>query len=147
MSNSTKWIIMAIDFIITSFGSPKMTHYLNPMRHHGASIENNYCHQPPPIVTQFIGIYNHFRISPISQSLLLILAQTQYPLKVESSYNIVAWWIMITDSLASWFTIGFIWYASHTLLHLPWQTHLDDQDKPILTAKTSHPSNYEVLHY
>ena len=91
MSNSTKGIIMAIDFIITSFGSPKRTHYLNPMRHHGASIENNYCHQPPPIVTQFIGIYSHFRISPISQSLLLILAQTQYPLEVESSYSIVAW--------------------------------------------------------
>ena len=74
-----------------SFGSPKGIHYLNPMRYHGTSIEITYCHQPLSIMTQSIGIYNYFRISPISQSLLLILAQTQYPIKVESPCNIVAW--------------------------------------------------------
>ena len=82
-----------------SFGSPKETHFLNPMRYHGAFIENTYCHQPPSTATQSIGIYDHFRVSPIYQSLLVILAQTQYLLKVESSYNIVAWWIMKIDSL------------------------------------------------
>ena len=74
-----------------SFGSPKGTHYLNPMRYHGASIENTYFHQPPLIVTQSIRIYDHFRVLPISQSLLLILTQTQYPLKVKSPCSIVAW--------------------------------------------------------
>ena len=60
------------------------------MKYHGAFIENTYCHQPPSIVTQSIGIYDHFRISPICQSLLLILAQAQYPLKVESPCSVVA---------------------------------------------------------
>ena len=47
------------------FGSPKGTHYLNPMRYHGVFIENTYCHQLPSIVTQSIKIYDHFKISPI----------------------------------------------------------------------------------
>ena len=74
-----------------SFGSPNGVYYLNPMRYHDAYIENTYCHHPPSIVIQFIGIYDHFKVSPISQSLLLILAQTQYPLKVESPCSIVSW--------------------------------------------------------
>ena len=57
-----------------SFGSPKGAHYLNPMRYHGAFIENTYCHQPPSIVAQSIRIYDHFRVSPIGHSLLLISA-------------------------------------------------------------------------
>ena len=48
-----------------SFGSPKWTHYLNPMRYHGASIDNIHCNQLPSIVIQFIGIYDHFRFLPI----------------------------------------------------------------------------------
>ena len=47
--------------------------------------------QPPSIVTQSIGIYDHFKVSSIGQSLLLILAQAQYPLKVESPCSILAW--------------------------------------------------------
>ena len=93
MSDSTKGITMTIyrfhDHIFLR--SPKGTHYLNPMRYHGASIENTCCYQHSSIVTQSIGIYDHFRVSPIGQSLLLILAQAQYPLKVENPYNLVAW--------------------------------------------------------
>ena len=48
-----------------TFGSPKGTLYLNTMRYHGASIKDTYCHQPPSTVTQSIGIYDHFRVSPI----------------------------------------------------------------------------------
>ena len=73
-----------------TFGSPNETQYLNPMSCYGVSIENTCCHQPPSIVIQSIGLYNHFRVSPIGQSLLLILAQAQYPLKVESPHSIVA---------------------------------------------------------
>ena len=49
-----------------------------------------YYHQSSSIVTQFIGIYDHINVSSIDQSLLFILTQTQYPLKVESICNIVA---------------------------------------------------------
>ena len=73
-----------------SFGSPKGTHCLNPMRYHGASIENTCFHQPPSTMTEFIGVYDHFRVLPIGQNLLLKLTQTQYPLKVDSPYSIVA---------------------------------------------------------
>ena len=61
-----------------SFRSPKGTHCLNLIRYHVAYIKNTYCHQPPSIVTQSIRIYDHFRVSPISQSLLLTLAQTLF---------------------------------------------------------------------
>ena len=74
--------------------------------YHYTSIENTYCHKPLSMVTQFISIHDHFNISFIGHSLLLILVQVQYPLKVESLCNIVAWWIMKTNSLMSWFTIG-----------------------------------------
>ena len=74
-----------------SFRSPKGTHCLNPMRYHGAAVENICYHQPPSIVTQSIGIYDHFRVSRIGQSLLLILAHTQNLLKVESPCSIVAY--------------------------------------------------------
>ena len=106
-----------------SFGSPKVTHYLNPMRYHSAFIENIYFHQPSSTMTQTIGIFEHIRVLPISQSLLLILAKTQYPLKIESPYSKVVWWIMIIDSLMSWFIVGLVHYASHTLVHSPWETH------------------------
>ena len=86
-----------------SFGSPKGT------------LENTYYHWPLSIVTQSIWIYDHFSVSPIGQSLLLILAHAQYPLKVESPCNIVAWWIMTVVNLASWFTIGLVYCSSHTL--------------------------------
>ena len=66
------------------------TRCLNPMRYHDAFIENTYFHQPLSIVTQS-GIYEHFRVSPIGQSLFFILAQAQYLLKVESPCSIVAW--------------------------------------------------------
>ena len=115
-----------------SFGSPKGTHCLNPMRYHGASIKNTYYHQSSLIVTKSLGIYDHFRVLSIGQSLLLILTQTQYPLKVKSPCNIVAWWIMTIDSLVSRFIVGPIQYASHTLVHSPWETNPDGQDKPIL---------------
>ena len=66
-----------------SFVSPKGTHRLNLMRYHGASIENTYYHQPSSIVTQSIGIYDHFKVSSIGESFLLILAQVQYYLNLE----------------------------------------------------------------
>ena len=72
------------------FGLPKGTHCLNTMKYYGASIENIYCHQAPSIVTQSIGIYDPFKISPIGQRLLLILAHAQYFLKVESPSIIVS---------------------------------------------------------
>ena len=115
-----------------SFGSPKGTHCLNLMKYHSAYIENTCCHQPPSIVTQSIRIYDHFRVSPQGQSLLLILVQAQYPLKVKSPCSIVAWWIMTIDSLVSWFTIGLVQCASHTLVHSPWKIHPDGPDKPSL---------------
>ena len=73
-----------------SVESPKETHCLNPMNYHGASIENTYCHQLPSMMTQFIGIYDHLRVLPIGQNLLLTLAQTQYPLKTKNPCSIVA---------------------------------------------------------
>ena len=39
---------------------------------------------------------------------------------------------MAIDSLTLLFTIGPIQCASHALVHLPWETHLDNQDKPSL---------------
>ena len=45
------------------------------IRYHSVSIENTYRHQPPLIVTKSIGIYDHFRVLPIGQNLLLTLAQ------------------------------------------------------------------------
>ena len=99
------------------------------MRYHGASIKNTYCHRPPSIMTQSIRIYDHFRVSPIGQSILLSLKQAKYPLKVKSLCNIVAWWIMTIDCLMSWFTIGLVQCTSHALVHLPWENHLDKQDK------------------
>ena len=141
MSNSTKGIIVIIDFIITSFESPKRTHYLNPMRHHGASIENNYCHQPPPIVTQFIGIYSHFRISPISQSLLLILAQTQYPLEVESSH------VQYSSIVNHDYPIVNV-TIHHRSCPMCNHTHqCTHHGKIILITKISHPSNQKVVYY
>ena len=92
MSNSIKGIIIGHRFHDhASFGSPNGTYYLNLMRYHGASIENTHCHKPQSTVTQSIRIYVHFRVPPIGQSLLLILAQAQYPLKVENPCNIIAW--------------------------------------------------------
>ena len=115
-----------------SFGSPKRTHCLNPMRYHSVSIENICCHQPPSTVAQSIRINDYFRVSPIGQILLLILEQAQYPLKAENPCSFVAWWIMTIDSFASWFTIGHVQCASHILVYSPWETHPDDQDKPSL---------------
>ena len=82
---------MATNFIITCPLDHLRGHYLNPMIYHGASIENTYFYQPPSTVNQPIGIYDHFRVSLISKSLLLIVTQAQYPLKVEIPCNIVAW--------------------------------------------------------
>ena len=59
----------------------------------------------------------------------MILAQAQYPLKVESPCSIIAWWIMTINSLESWFTISHVQCASHTLVHSPLETYLDGQDK------------------
>ena len=47
-------------------------------------------HQLSSTVAQSIRIYDHFRVSLIGQSLLLILAYAQYPLNVESPCSIVA---------------------------------------------------------
>ena len=102
------------------------------MRYLNVFIENTYYHDHSSKVTQSIGIYDHFRNLPICQSLLLIFSQAQYPLKVEGPRSIVAWWIMTVDSLASWFTVGPIQCASHTLMHSPWETHPDGQDKSSL---------------
>ena len=74
-----------------SFRSLKGTHYLNLMRYHGTSIENTYCHQLSSAMTKSMGIYDHIRILSIGQSFLLTSANTQYPLKVKSLCNIVAW--------------------------------------------------------
>ena len=68
-----------------------MTHCLNPMRYHGAYIENICFYKASITMTQSIGIYDLFRVSSIGQSLLLMLALAQYPLKVESPCNIVTW--------------------------------------------------------
>ena len=73
-----------------SFGSPNGTYCLNFMRYHGASIENTCCHKLLLAVRQSIRIYNHFKVLPIGQSLLLNLTQVQYPLKVKSLCNIIA---------------------------------------------------------
>ena len=96
------------------FGSPKGIHYLNPIRYHGAFIENTCCHQPPSIVTQSIRLYDHFKGLPIGQSLMLILVEAQYPLKIKSPCSIVVWWIMTIDSLASWFTVGCLVCITYT---------------------------------
>ena len=39
---------------------------------------------------------------------------------------------MIIDSLALEFTVDPVQCASHTLVHSPWETHLDDQNKSSL---------------
>ena len=72
MSNSTKEITITIGFHdYMFFGSPNETHCLNPMRYHEVFIENTYCHQPPSTVTQFVGIYDHIRVSLIGSKLLI----------------------------------------------------------------------------
>ena len=48
-----------------SFRSPNGTHYFNPIIYDGAFIENICCHQLSSMVTQFIMIYDHLRVSPI----------------------------------------------------------------------------------
>ena len=53
--------------------SPNETHYLNHMKYHDVSIENTCCRQPPSIVTKSLRIYDHFKVSPIDQNLILIL--------------------------------------------------------------------------
>ena len=58
--------------------------------HEISFIENTCCHQSLSTMTQSIGIYDHFRVSLIGQSLLLILTSTQYPFKVESLCSIVS---------------------------------------------------------
>ena len=59
------------------------------MRYQGGSIKNVYCYHPLSTMSQSVEMYDHN--SPIGQNFLLILAQTQYPLKVESPYNKLAW--------------------------------------------------------
>ena len=67
----------------TSLKSPKGTHYLNPMRYHGASIDNTYCYQLSSIVTQSTGnIWLAYDFTHRSKS-LLTWVQVQYSLKVE----------------------------------------------------------------
>ena len=107
-----------------SFGLSKKTHYLNLIRYYSVSIENTYCYQLPSIMTQSIGnIWSTYDLSRRSKS-LLTLVQTQYSFKVKSPYSIVVWWIMTNDSLASWFIVGSIQCASHTLVHSPWPRHV-----------------------
>ena len=48
-----------------SFRSLNGTHYFNPIIYDGAFIENICCHQLSSMVTQFIMIYDHLRVSPI----------------------------------------------------------------------------------
>ena len=92
MSNSTKGIITTTNYMIPCpFRLSKGTHYLKLMRYHCVSIENTCCHKPSSIVTQSINIYDHFKVLPIGQSLLLILTHAQYALKVESPCSIVTW--------------------------------------------------------
>ena len=88
----------------TSLGSHKGTHYLNPKRYHGVSIENTCCYLLPSIMTQSIGnIWSIYDLTRRSKS-LLISAQTQYSLKVERQHNEAAWWghdyliVLIHDS-------------------------------------------------
>ena len=92
MSNSTKWNVITIVFLITCpLDYPKGQTVSIPWdTYHSASIENIFYYQPPSIVIQSIGIYDHIRDSPTSQSILLILAQTQYTFKVKSLCNRVA---------------------------------------------------------
>ena len=76
----------------TTLGSPKGTRYFNPMRYHNASIENTYCYWISSIVTQSIGnIWLTYDLTHKSKP-LLILAQTQYSLKVDRQHNGAAWW-------------------------------------------------------
>ena len=71
---------------LTQRGTMSQSHKI-----YGVPIENICCHQPLSTVTQFVGIYDHFRVLPTCQSLLLILALVQYPLKVESPCSVVVW--------------------------------------------------------
>ena len=105
-----KEIVMTSLFYHMSFRSPKMKHCFNSIRYYGASIENICCHQPPSTMTQFVRIYDHIRVSFISQNLLLTSVYTQYPLNVESLCNILTWWIMTTNSTQ--FNINFIQYVT-----------------------------------
>ena len=74
MSNSNKGIIVAIDFMITCPLDHPRVHCLNPMRYHDVSIENTRYPQPSTTMTQSIRIYDNFKVLPIGQSLLSILA-------------------------------------------------------------------------
>ena len=73
------------------FVLPMEIHCLNLMRYHGVFIKNTFCHLSSSIMTQSMDIYGHFKVSPMDQSLLLILVQAQLPLKIESTCNIIAW--------------------------------------------------------
>ena len=71
----------------------------------------------------------------LSSFLLFQEGEKKTLFKVESPYSIVAWWIMTIDSLTSWFIIGPIQCALITLVHSPWETHLDGQDKLTLQLR------------
>ena len=67
----------------------------------------------------------------------MILAQTQYALKVKSPGNIMVWWIMTIDNLSSWFTIGSIECVSHILVYVSWETYPNGQDKSSLQLENN----------
>ena len=116
-----------------SFESPKRAYYLNTMRYHGASIKNIYCRHFSSTMTQFIRIYDHFKVSLIGQRFLLILAHGQYPLKVESPCNIVVRW--------SWQMIVLHHDLPLVLSNLHRIYKCTYYGKTILMTKSSHPSN------
>ena len=76
----------------TFLGSFKGTLYLNPIKYHCIFIENTYCYYLPLTVTQSIrNIWSTYDLTHRSKS-LLILAQTQFSLKVDEQYNEITWW-------------------------------------------------------
>ena len=48
-----------------SFGSPKGAHCLNPIKYYDVFIDNTCYYQLSSTMTQFVGIYDLFKVTPI----------------------------------------------------------------------------------
>ena len=97
------------------------------MRDHFVSIENTCYHQLLSTMTQSIGIYDHFRVSPIGYNLLLTLAQVQYSLKVKSPCSIV----LCHDSLQVMSNVHHIQQCTYhgKVISMAKRIHLSNQEE------------------
>ena len=128
-----KEMLYSNSFISQVLWITKGIHCLNLMRYHDAFIENTCCHQPPSLVTQSIGIYDHFGVSlthrlkpPLDFGANSISSKGWESMQYGSLVNNDNWWFYIMNHNRSYPI------ASHTLMHSPSENHPNGQDKSSL---------------